>query len=467
MRGERGPGGRDGGHIDRTHERDPPAPEAPGEGAQGPQERGHRGHVQEAGEALDARAGAGPAEDPGGRLPAFLSAFAFRDFRLLWTGAFLSSVGTWTQDVALAWLIHTRLRDPFYLGLRAFAADAPLLAFMLVGGAMADRVDRRLILLTSNVLQMCFATALGVLYATDRLGIGAIVGLAFLTGLSQSQSAPTYQAVITSLVPPRRIQNAVALNSLQFNLSRTVGPAIAGVLLARAGTGACFAVNAASFLAVIVALWRIRIPAHAEAAKEGLGRSVGTAFRHVARDPVLATLTLIAAAGSFLAFPLITYLPEIAGTVLRTGVEGYSLLLSSYGIGAIAGAIATAHRGHVPGRGRMLLVALMVNGIATAGAVLSSHQVMAMACLLVAGFSLVTAFSTVNSLVQENAPGPLKGRVLGIYGFAFRGGMPLGSLVAGWLVRPFGAPAVIGGFAAGLGLLAAAAYARRGGVRDM
>ena len=467
MRGERGPGGRDGGHIDRTHERDPPAPEAPGEGAQGPQERGHRGHVQEAGEALDARAGAGPAEDPGGRLPAFLSAFAFRDFRLLWTGAFLSSVGTWTQDVALAWLIHTRLRDPFYLGLRAFAADAPLLAFMLVGGAMADRVDRRLILLTSNVLQMCFATALGVLYATDRLGIGAIVGLAFLTGLSQSQSAPTYQAVITSLVPPRRIQNAVALNSLQFNLSRTVGPAIAGVLLARAGTGACFAVNAASFLAVIVALWRIRIPAHAEAAKEGLGRSVGTAFRHVARDPVLATLTLIAAAGSFLAFPLITYLPEIAGTVLRTGVEGYSLLLSSYGIGAIAGAIATAHRGHVPGRGRMLLVALMVNGIATAGAVLSSHQVMAMACLLVAGFSLVTAFSTVNSLVQENAPGPLKGRVLGIYGFAFRGGMPLGSLVAGWLVRPFGAPAVIGGFAAGLGLLAAAAYARRGGVREM
>jgi predicted MFS family arabinose efflux permease len=467
LRGERGAGGRDGGHIDRTHERDPPAPEAQGEGAQGPQERGHRGHVQEAGEALDARAGGGPAEDPGGHLPGFLSAFAFRDFRLLWTGAFLSSVGTWTQDVALAWLIHTRLRDPFYLGLRAFAADAPLLAFMLVGGAMADRVDRRLILLTSNVLQMCFATALGVLYATDRLGIGAIVGLAFLTGLSQSQSAPTYQAVITSLVPPRRIQNAVALNSLQFNLSRTVGPAIAGVLLARAGTGACFAVNAVSFLAVIVALWRIRIPAHAETAKEGLGRSLGTGFRHVARDPVLGSLTLIAAAGSFLAFPLITYLPEIAGTVLRTGVEGYSLLLSSYGVGAIAGAIATAHRGHVPGRGRMLLVALMVNGIATAGAVLSSHQVMAMACLLVAGFSLVTAFSTVNSLVQENAPGPLKGRVLGIYGFAFRGGMPLGSLVAGWLVRPFGAPAVIGGFAAGLGLLAAAAYARRGGVREM
>jgi predicted MFS family arabinose efflux permease len=405
--------------------------------------------------------------DAGSRLPGFLSAFAFRDFRLLWTGAFLSSVGTWTQDVALGWLIHTRFGDPFYLGLRAFAADAPLIAFMLLGGAMADRVDRRLILLTSNVLQMCFAAVLGLLYATDRLGIGAILLLAFLTGLSQSQSAPTYQAVITSLVPPRRIPNAVALNSLQFNLSRTVGPAIAGVLLARAGTGACFAVNAASFLAVIAALWGIRIPAHAEPPKEGLGRSLGTAFRHVAGDPALRLLTLIAAAGSFLAFPLITYLPVIAGTVLRTGAAGYSMLLSSFGAGAIAGAIATAHRGHVPGRGRTLLLALVVTGAATAAAVLSSHQLIAMGCLLVAGFSMVTAFSTVNSLVQENAPPSLKGRVLGIYGFAFRGGVPLGSLVAGWLVRPFGAPAVMGAYAAALALLAAALLCRRGGVRDM
>jgi MFS family permease len=410
---------------------------------------------------------AGPAPDAGSRLPAFLSAFAFRNFRLLWIGAFLSSIGTWTQDVALAWLIHTRLHDPFYLGLRAFTADAPLIAFMLVGGAVADRVDRRLILLTSNVLQMCFAIALGVLYATDRLGIGAILLFAFLTGLTQSQSAPTYQAVITSLVPPRRIQNAVALNSLQFNLSRAIGPVIAGLLLARAGTGACFAVNAGSFLAVIAALWRIQVPAHTEAPTEGLGRSLGTAFRHVAKSPTLAGLILIAAAGSFLAFPLLTYLPVIAGTVLRTGAAGYSMLLSSFGVGAIAGALATAHRGHVAGRGRTLLLALIVYGAATAGAVAASHQATSMALLLVSGFSLITAFSTANSLVQENAPGALKGRVLGIYGFAFRGGMPLGSLVAGLLVRSLGAPAVLGAFSVALALLAAAMYLRRGVVREL
>src|SRR5262249_11501322 len=134
-------------------------------------------------------------------LPGFLSAFGYRNFRRLWTGAFLSSVGTWTQDVALAWFIHTELKNPIYLGLQNFAGNAPLLAFMLVGGAAADRVDRRRILLASNVLQMSFATALGVLFVFDRLTLGAILSLAFLTGLAQSQSAPTYQAVLTSLVP--------------------------------------------------------------------------------------------------------------------------------------------------------------------------------------------------------------------------------------------------------------------------
>jgi MFS family permease len=408
-----------------------------------------------------------PPDDAGSRLPGFLSAFAFRNFRLLWIGAFLSSIGTWTQDVALAWLIHTRMGDPVYLGLRAFAADAPLIAFMLLGGAVADRVDRRQILLTSNVLQMSFAAALGLLYATGRLGIGAILTFAFLTGLTQSQSAPTYQAVITSLVPPRRIQNAVALNSLQFNLSRAIGPVIAGLLLARAGTGACFAVNAASFVAVLAALWRIRIPAHATPPTEGLGRSLGTAFRHVAGSPTLAALTFIAAAGSFLGFPLLTYLPVIAGTVLRTGAAGYSMLLSSYGVGAIVGAVVTAQRGHVAGRGRTRLIALIVYGAATAAAVTSPRQLVAMAFLVVSGFCMVTAFSTVNSLVQENAPAALKGRVLGIYGFAFRGGMPLGSLVAGLLVRSLGAPAVIGGFSAALAILAAAMVLRRGGVREL
>ena len=386
---------------------------------------------------------------------------------MLWIGAFLSSIGTWTQDVALAWLIHVRFVDPFYLGLRAFASDAPLITFMLVGGAVADRVDRRWILLTSQILQMLFAATLGVLYALGRLGIVPILLIAFFTGLAQSQSAPTYQAVLTSLVPPRQIPNAVALNSLQFNLSRAVGPVIAGVILAKWGTGPCFAVNAVSFLAVIIALWRIELPPPAPARNETLGESLRAGLRHVWESPVLSVLTALGLTGSLFAFPLLTYLPVIAGDVLKTGAKGYSLLLTSFGVGAIGGAIATAQRGNVPGRGRLMLATLALYGIAALAAVLSTRQAVAMALLFVAAWSLVTAFSTLNSLVQENAPDALRGRVLSIYGLAFRGGMPLGSLIAGPLVRTLGAPAVLGSFSGLLALVSVAVYLRNGRLRGM
>jgi predicted MFS family arabinose efflux permease len=373
-------------------------------------------------------------------------AFAYDGYRRLWTGAFLSSLGTWTQDVALSWLIHSRFGDPSLLGLRAFAADAPLLAFMLVGGTMADRVDRRRILLTSNVLQLLFAGVLGLLFAFDRLGAGAILLMAFLTGLAQSQSAPTYQAVITSLVPRAAIQSAVALNSFQFNLSRAIGPVVAGLLLARAGTGACFAVNVVSFLAVIIALLGLTLPAPSASQASGFRASLVEGLLHVRHHPTLRVLTMTGAVGSFLAFPLLTYLPVIAGQVLHTGAAGYSLLLTSYGIGAIAGALLTARRGRFPGRSQRMLLYFVLYACATIGALFSGRQAPAMALLLVAGFCVVSAFSILNSLVQEHAPEALRGRVLSIYGLAFRGGMPLGSLGAGYLVRGLGAPAVIGSY---------------------
>jgi predicted MFS family arabinose efflux permease len=395
----------------------------------------------------------------GGR-PGLLAAFSFRGFRLLWTGAFLSSIGTWTQDVALSWVIHTRLGDPLYLGLRSFAQEAPLLSFMLVGGAVADRVDRRRILLSSQLVQMAMAFALGALFLLDRLGIGAIVAVALVTGLVQSQSAPTYQAVITSLVPRERIANAVALNSLQFNLSRAIGPVIAGVLLAQLGPGACFAANALSFMAVIAALATIELPPAAPSRGESLRESLLSGLRHVRRDRALRSATLLAFAASFLAFPLITYLPVLAGDVLRTGASGYSLLLTSLGLGAIAGAAAAAQRGPASGRGRLVLYGYACFGVFGALASLSRWQWLSMLLLVGAGFALTTAFSTLNSLVQEMAPDALRGRVLSIFGIAFRGGSPLGSLVAGVLVREAGAPAVMAAYAGALLVLAAALLVR-------
>ncbi len=373
----------------------------------------------------------------------------------------MSSVGTWTQDVALSWLIHERYHDPFYLGLRQFSAEAPLLAFMALGGAVADRIDRRRILLTSQVVQMTMAAALGLLYATDHLGIAAIVLIAFLTGLAQSQSAPTYQAVLTSIVPPAAIPNAVALNSLQFNLSRAIGPALAAFLLAQAGTGPCFLVNALSFLAVIVAIWRIRIPLPAPLGeRKSLGESLRDGFLHLRGDPVLSRLTLLGFLGSFLAFPLLTFLPVIADLRLGAGAAGYSTLLASFGLGAILGAIATAHRGKVAGRGRLLLVAFAVHGLLATAALASRVKPLTMLLLFASGVCVVTAFSTLNSLVQEKAPDALRGRVLSLFGLAFRGGGPLGALLAGVLVKRFGAPGVLGGYSMLLVAVAAVVYGR-------
>jgi MFS family permease len=400
-------------------------------------------------------------------VPGFLAAFSFGGFRLLWAGAFLSSVGTWIQDVALSWLIHSRMGDPFYLGLRSFAQEVPLLAFMLLGGAVADRIDRRLILLSSQWFQMAMALLLGVLYLTDRLGIGAIVVVAFATGLMQSQSAPTYQAVITSLVPKDRIANAVALNSLQFNLSRAIGPVVAGLLLAHAGAGWCFAANALSFTGVILALRTIVLPPPPAAPRESLGQSLGIGLRHVWGAPRLRAATLLAAAASFLAFPLITYLPVIAGDVLKTGASGYSLLLTSVGMGAILGAIGAAQRGPAEGRGRLMLIAFAAFGLVTACASLSRWPWLSMTLLVGSGFSLTTAFSTLNSLVQEMAPDALRGRVLSIFGLAFRGGGPVGSLVAGGFVRSAGAPLVMAAYSVVLLCLATTLLLRGGELRRL
>jgi len=399
--------------------------------------------------------------------PPFLAAFRSAAYRTLWTGAFLSSLGTWTQDVALSWLIHTQFVDPRYLGYRSFVADAPLIAFMLLGGAAADRVDRRRILIASQVIQMGVAACLGLLYASGRLSVFPILLFAFVNGLAQSQSAPTYQAVLTTLVPQHHIPSAVALNSLQFNLSRAIGPVLGGLLLVRAGTGWCFAANVVSFLAIIVALARIQIPSPRMAGKESLARSLAAGLDHVRRSDVLFVLMALSAAASFLAFPLVTYLPVVAGDVLRTGARGYSQLLASFGAGAIAGAVVTAHRGSAPRRGRLLVVSLVAYGLTAAAAVLTGGQLSAMALLFLSGGFVVSGFSILNSLMQEAAPDALRGRVVSIYGLAFRGGMPLGSLVAGFLVKPFGAPIVLAGFSLLLAGVAGAVYLRNDRLRSL
>lgn len=383
------------------------------------------------------------------RLPAFLGAFEHRNFRLLWTGAFLSSIGTWIQDVGLNWVIHSELKDPSYLGLRQFSAEAPLVALMLLGGASADRFDKKAILMASQWAQALLALALFGLYATGRLSISAVVIVGILTGLAQSQSAPTYQAYLTSIVPRDVIPRAVAMNSLQFNLSRAIGPGIAAFVLASFGAAWCFALNAVSFGAIMIALALIRTTGDpAPKPKESVAQSIRDGFRFAWTSPEISLMILLAAALSFLVFPMTAFLPVVADEVLGTGAAGYSMLLTFYGLGAIVGALGTAHRGKFDGRGRFLLWCWMAGTLLAIGAVVCGVQWIANGLLFLFGIMMVSGSATLNSLVQEAAPDEMRGRIVALYGLAFRGGAPLGALSLGYLVSAIGPSAALSSFLA-------------------
>ena len=185
-------------------------------------------------------------------------AFTYRDYRLLWAGAFTSSVGTWMQEVAQNWLILTMTGSAFLLGLDAFLGDAPFLAFSLFGGVLADRVDRRRILLSSQIVQLSSAFLLAGLIWGNAIHVWIILTLSFVVGLAQSFGGPAYQALVPTLVDKKDLGNAVALNSIQFNLARVVGPVLAGIAFYKLGAAACFGLNGLSFLAVIAALLALK-----------------------------------------------------------------------------------------------------------------------------------------------------------------------------------------------------------------
>jgi len=381
-----------------------------------------------------------------------------RNFRLIWTGAFLSSIGTWIQDVALSWVIHTEFKNPAYLGWRQFASELPLVTFMLIGGVLADRFNKKSILLASQLVQMALALVLALLYFTGHLSIWAVVIVGFITGLAQSQSAPTYQAFLTSVVPRDVIPRAVAMNSLQFNLSRSIGPPIAAAVLVTLGAAWCFAINAFSFVAIVVALLMIRLPATASspATSQGVASSLKEGLAYVRKSPDIAMIVWLAGALSFFVFPLTTFLPVVADEVLGTGAGGYSMLLSAIGLGAIVGAIGTAHRGRFEGRGRFVLLCFMVGPLLAAGAVLCGNQWLATILMFGYGIVQVSGSSTLNGLVQELAPEEMRGRIVALFGLTFRGGSPLGALLLGYSITWLGPAVALSASLLGMSLLCGA-----------
>jgi predicted MFS family arabinose efflux permease len=384
------------------------------------------------------------------------AALRHRDFRLLWSGAFASTIGTWVQKAAQSWLVLTLTGSAFYLGLDGFLGELPILLFTLIGGVVADRYNRRHLLLGSQWVQMACAFVLMALVWFDVVQIGHILALSFVAGTAQAFGGPAYQSLIPQLVPPRDLPNAIAFNSIQFNLARVIGPLIASAALAVLGSALCFGLNGVSFLFVIAALMALRVEPLLRGDRHRLLDDLRGGLRYVRGERSLVALITLAFGATFLGSALLTFLPIFAKQIFGQGVEAYTVMLAFQGSGAVCGALVVAWLGRFEHMGRTLLVMQMVFG--TLMILFSASRVLwvSHALLFLAGASMIGVFALLTSLVQLIAPNEMRGRVMSIYMMAFRGGSPLGSLASGSLASATSAPIVVA--ANGVLLVALACY---------
>lgn len=418
-------------------------------------------------------------------IPRLARALRHRDFRLFWTGNFLSNIGTWMQNIAQGWLVLQLTNSAFWLGVVGFAASFPILLFALIGGVIADHVNKRKMLMVTQSAMMVFAFIMAALAYFKVINVHEIVFLALGTGIAMSLNTPTYQALVPRLVPREDLTNAIALNSAQFNMSRVLGPTLGGFAMALIGVAGNFFLNGLSFLAVLIALTRIRyteparpqedhlvppqtdrfeaprsggpVPTQAEpvkASREGrlsaprpgdIWKKLKQGFIYAFSHSSMSSLILLVAIGSLLAIPYLTFVPYFARDVLGTDEPGLGILMACSGAGAFLGAITIASLMHIRQRGLFVVRALAGFYAAIIAFTFSRNFYLSGLLLAVAGYCMIISVATINSLLQHLADDHMRGRVMSIYSTAFLGLPPLGCLIAGSLSHLFYAPHVIAG----------------------
>lgn len=371
-------------------------------------------------------------------------AFQYRDFRLMFIGACISSIGTWMQNLAQAWLVLDITGSAFYLGLDAFLAGIPVFLFSIIGGVVADRVERRLVLLCSQYVQMASACILTGLIGFHVVRIWEILLLSFVCGTAQSFGGPAYSALIPTLVKKEDMPNAIALNSIQFNLARVLGPALGGLALDRLGAVWCFGLNAVSFVAPVITLTVLTTRFLPAKTAESVWGSMKQGFRFIRRHGAMEALIVLAFAMTALGLNMLTLLPWFAKRVFQGGPWILTLFMCSSGIGAVVGSLGVAWLGNVGHKGRIALGSLVGLGVGIAVFALSRSVALSCVILFLTGAGLMTVFANVLSLVQLITPNEMRGRVMSVYNSAFRGGMPVGNLVTvSWLVPILTAPVAL------------------------
>lgn len=378
-------------------------------------------------------------------LPSLLRSLRHRNYRLFLTGQLISLVGTWMDTVAESWLVYRLSHSALLLGLAAFASQIPVFLFGPLGGVLADRHDRRKILIWTQSLSGVLAMALAILTLTHVVTIWEVIALAAALGLVNAVDMPTRQAFVVDLVDRKDLMNAIALNSSMFNAARVVGPAVAGLLVAGVGEGWCFFANAVSYLAVIAGLAMIRTRERPDRENSlSAVHQLEEAFRFVLRErPVMVLLVLLAIV-SLSGMSYSVLMPIFADEILQSGPRGLGLLMGSAGVGALGGAVTLAMKREIYGLGQWIMLGAI--GFGAALIVFGESRLLWLSCLvlLVAGYAMMVQMSSLNTVIQSMVPDRLRGRIMAIYTATFMGMAPAGALLSGTLAHRIGAPHTVG-----------------------
>jgi MFS family permease len=364
------------------------------------------------------------------------SAFRHRNYRLFFTGQLVSVVGTWMQQVAMGWLVYQISNSAFTLGWVRFLSAIPITLLTLVGGAVADRVEKRRVVIVTESTAMVLAFVLAGLVYFDVIKIWHIAVLALLEGITDAFDIPTRQSFVVEMVGKEDLMNAIALNSSLFNGARVFGPSLAGILIGIVGVAGCFFLNGVSYLAIVVAYLAMRLPARVERAeRRPIWHETLEAFRYVRGNRTVFAIVSLVTIVSLFGWPYSVLLPVFARDVLQTGASGYGYLMAANGLGAFFGAITLASLGDSPHKRKLFYGGLFGFCAMLVVFALSKVYWLSAVALAGSGFFMIIFFATANTSVQTRVPDELRGRVMGIYSLAFIGVTPFGSLMAGALAR--------------------------------
>ena len=362
------------------------------------------------------------------------SAMRHRNFQLFFGGQLISNIGTWMQIIAQSWVVYQLGHSEVTLGWVAFAPALPVLVISPWAGVIVDRVSRRGLLYMTQICSMLLAFALAALTFTGKTQEWHVIVLAALLGVVNAFDAPARQAFIPEMVGKQDMPNAIALTSIMFNSARVLGPAFAGILLALIGAAWCFTINGISYLAVIIGLWLMRLPAHAPVRNSSSPwRQLVDGVKYTAQHAEISALILLALVFSVVGITYVTLLPAFVEKVLHQGAAAYGWINSASGVGAVTGAFFVAHRNIRGKRGRLLVWVNVAFPLILAVFAFTSNYPASLLLAYGLGLGFMLQFTTLNTLLQTRVEDKFRGRVMALYSLTFFGFAPLGNLLLGYL----------------------------------